>query len=85
MTHTEALEKALEALHHIGSGIKARRLIRDKPDMTGPLRASLLEKSLTDEQVMELSLDTWEAIILEVEPKLPGTTIFECLPDEANP
>ena len=83
MTHTEALQKALEALHRIGSGLECRRMIRDKPSMTGPLRASLLEKSLTDEKVVELALDTWEEIVLGAEPRLPETTIFECSSSEA--
>jgi hypothetical protein len=85
MTHTEALQKALEALHRISAGLDCRRMIRERPAMTGPLRASLLEKSMSDEQVIELASDVWEEVVMGAEPRFPGTTVFECSPSEVDP
>jgi hypothetical protein len=51
---SDALIKALDALHRIGAALKAREL----------LAGSTMRDALTDEQIAELALGTWEEIVV---------------------
>jgi hypothetical protein len=79
VTHTEALHKALAALHEIGGAIATRNLLA-KPMSNPIIRCELERKALTDHQIQQLALDTWETLVMQVRPRLDGTTIFECSP-----
>lgn len=59
------LQRALDILHDIGGNYYARRALK-QTNLTAPLRASMADKALTDEQVENLTLDNWEAIVVEM-------------------
>lgn len=91
MTHEEALKYALDSLHKIASGIVSRQLVGrmnnepNRPRVGTPLYKSLAADVLGDDEIEKLALDTWEAIVTNVEPRLPNTTIFECSPGDGVP
>jgi len=55
------LRKALDVLHDIGMAMGARRL--GTRTMTAPLRDGLEKRSMTDKEIEDLALDTWEKIV----------------------
>ncbi len=62
MTDQEIIDRLMNALHDIGGAYTARRAL--ERNLTEPLRKSMTEKALTDEQIEKLALDTWEAVAL---------------------
>lgn len=58
------LEKALNALHTIGGAFQAREFLK-RPHLTEPIRKSLTAKALSDKQLQELALVTWEELVVE--------------------
>jgi len=68
----EQLDRALDALHNIGSAFYARRAIAAGSRMTAPLRESMARKALTDEQIEQLALDTWEGCVMAMQKGQPS-------------
>ncbi len=81
MTHEEALTIALNALHDVGSALATRSLL-SKPSMNPIIRLNLEKKTMTDKEIEIRVLDVWEDIVTKAEPRLKGTTIFECSPSD---
>lgn len=84
MTRDEAINEALIALHKITMALASRKLL-EKPSMNPSIRLGLEKKAMTDEEISNLASDTWQRIVLESYPKLPGTTVFECSPGDGEP
>jgi hypothetical protein len=59
------IQRALDLLHDIGGNYYGRRALK-QTNLTAPLRASIQDKVLTDEQIEKLCLDNWEAIVVEM-------------------
>lgn len=55
------LRRALDVLHDIGMAMGARRL--GTMTMTAPLREGVEKRAMTDQQIEDLALDTWEKIV----------------------
>ena len=83
LTHTEALGLAMDTLHEIGGALTSRQLLK-RTGMNAILRSKLEEESKTDDEIIRLALDTWERIVMSVEPKLSGTMIFKCSPEDGE-
>lgn len=67
----ELLGHALDALHSIGGSYFARRALfgshNEKPrNLTEPLKKSMMEKAITDEQIESYTLEVWEAVVLRL-------------------
>lgn len=84
----EALSAAASALHKIASSIHAHKTRHSATwsRLTGPLRAGVVERCMTDDQIETLALDTFETCVLASQALGdPTVTIFECGKDDITP
>jgi hypothetical protein len=79
VTHEEALKRALDELYDVGRALAARRLLL-RPHLTPVIRASLQDLASNDEELERRVFGAWEKILVDVEPQLPGSQVFECSP-----
>jgi hypothetical protein len=66
----EELMRALNVIHDAASALGARRLLATKREtMIAPVFESMTEKAWDDRKIENALLDTWELIVMAIEPK----------------
>jgi len=66
----KAIDEALDVLHDIGGNYYARRALK-QTNLSAPIRASMQDRALTDEQIEKLCVDSWERIVLALHGSRP--------------